>query len=174
MERTTVVFPTPGPPVMTVTLPLIVAATADRWEFESANPVRHSTQGMARSGSIMPQAGRFSRSRRTAAAIPCSARCKGVRKRAGRVSMGSSTRFSSWTSARIACSMIGAGISRRVTACSASTSRKAAQWPLPAISWRQCRTPAWARIRESGAMPSRWAMASAVLKPMPWMSKASR
>ena len=123
MVRTTVVLPTPGPPVMTVTLPLMAVATAERWDSERVMPVRDSAQGMARSGSMVPQTGGPESSRRSPAAMPSSARCKGVRKTAGRPSMGSSTRFSRASSARIACSTIAAGISNSATAFSARSSR---------------------------------------------------
>ena len=43
-----VVFPTPGPPVITVTLLPRAIATASRCEGESVRPVFCSTQGMAR------------------------------------------------------------------------------------------------------------------------------
>lgn len=61
---TMVVLPTPGPPVITMTLLPRTMATASRCEGESVRPVLCSTQGRAFTGSIQPQGGPPLRSRR--------------------------------------------------------------------------------------------------------------
>jgi len=62
-----VVFPTPGPPVMTSTLLISASRMAATWLSASAKPMRFSTHGKALSGSIQgqgsgPFANRVSRS----------------------------------------------------------------------------------------------------------------
>src|SRR3989442_11390298 len=52
---TIVVLPTPGPPVITVTLLCRAIATASRWEGDKVRLVFCSTQGRARAGSMWPQ-----------------------------------------------------------------------------------------------------------------------
>ena len=55
MPLTMVVFPTPGPPVMTNTLDISASRIAATWLSASARPIRPSTQGKALSGSIQGQ-----------------------------------------------------------------------------------------------------------------------
>ena len=74
MALTSVVLPTPGPPVMTMTLEASAARTAAFWLSASVNPVLSSTHGIALSASMAgqgrgPRAIAFNR-----AAIDCSAR----------------------------------------------------------------------------------------------------
>src|SRR6266481_198841 len=52
---TIVVLPTPGPPVITVTLLPRAIVTASRWEGDKVQLVRCSPQGIAFAGSITPQ-----------------------------------------------------------------------------------------------------------------------
>ena len=174
MLFTRVVLPTPGPPVMTITLLASASRTASRWEAERVRPVSPSTQGIAFSATISPQGGAPGARRERLAATPTSARYRGARKRQGRPEISSGIRFSSMISAPIAWSMTVSGISSRAAALRRSSSRAAAQWPRPDISCSTCLTPAWARRGESWASPSLAASASAVLKPTPWMSRASR
>src|SRR5229473_2186238 len=56
-ELTSVVLPTPGPPVITSTLETRATRTASCWLSASASFVRSSTQGMALSASIAGQRG---------------------------------------------------------------------------------------------------------------------
>ena len=55
MALTTVVLPTPGPPVITRTLEASASATADLWLSAKTRPVRCSIQGIAFSASIQGQ-----------------------------------------------------------------------------------------------------------------------
>src|SRR5262245_22828468 len=56
-EFTSVVLPTPGPPVITVTLARSATRTAAFWLSASVSFVRFSTQGIALSTSITGQGG---------------------------------------------------------------------------------------------------------------------
>ena len=77
---TMVVFPTPGPPVMTVTRSRMAQATASRCEPESSKPTRCSAHGTALSGSMFPQGGPPAPSRRPRwPAAPRSERCRAGR-----------------------------------------------------------------------------------------------
>ena len=78
MLFTTVVLPTPGPPVMTVTLPFTEVETAWRCEEESCSPVCSSTQGIAFTVSISPQGILPVSSLAKHQATPFSERYKGV------------------------------------------------------------------------------------------------
>jgi len=67
MALTMVVFPTPGPPVMTSTLDIRASRTAATWLSAMVRPMCFSTHGKALSGSIQghgkaPFASRVSRS----------------------------------------------------------------------------------------------------------------
>src|SRR5258707_14965928 len=65
MDLVSVVFPTPGPPVITMILLANATATACRWLAASFTPSLPSTQGMALSASIAGHGGLpFVRSRR--------------------------------------------------------------------------------------------------------------
>src|SRR5262245_33959204 len=79
---TIVVFPTPGPPVITVTLLWSAVAMASRCEGESVRLVCCSTQGMAFAGSIRPQGSAPLRRRSRCEATPTSARWEGSQKEA--------------------------------------------------------------------------------------------
>ena len=57
IELTSVVLPTPGPPVITSSFDEIASRTAARWLSASVRPVRPSTQGIAVSASMAPQGG---------------------------------------------------------------------------------------------------------------------
>ncbi len=74
MEFTSVVLPTPGPPVITSTLAATAKRSASAWLGARASPVLRSTQGTARPASITGQGGRPSDSRRSRSAIACSER----------------------------------------------------------------------------------------------------
>ena len=57
IELTSVVLPTPGPPVITSTLLERAVRTASRWLAASCRPVRRSTHGIALAASIGGQGG---------------------------------------------------------------------------------------------------------------------
>jgi hypothetical protein len=57
IELTSVVLPTPGPPVITATLEISAVLSARLWLSASASPVRASTQGIALSASIRGRGG---------------------------------------------------------------------------------------------------------------------
>ena len=73
-EFTSVVLPTPGPPVITSTLASTARVSASRWLGARASPVLPSTQGIARAASITSQGGRPWDSRRSRSAMACSER----------------------------------------------------------------------------------------------------
>ncbi len=58
IELTSVVLPTPGPPVMTSTLESSAVRSAWLWLSASTKPVRASTQALALPASIDGQGGR--------------------------------------------------------------------------------------------------------------------
>ena len=76
IELTSVVLPTPGPPVMTSALERSARRTAAFWLSASVRPVFPSTHGIARSGSIADQGGAPAAKRRSRSAISRSARCR--------------------------------------------------------------------------------------------------
>ena len=80
MELTSVVLPTPGPPVMTSTLEASARRTASRWLSARVRPVFSSTQGIALSASIAGQGGAPAAKRSSRSAISRSARCRPARK----------------------------------------------------------------------------------------------
>ncbi len=73
-ELTSVVLPTPGPPVMTSTVDRNASRSASCWLSAKASPVRPSTHGMALSASIGGQGGAPRAKQRRRSAITCSAR----------------------------------------------------------------------------------------------------
>ena len=83
MVLTSVVLPTPGPPVITSTLARSASRTASRWLSARVIPALRSAQGIACSGSTAGQGGRPARSRRSRSAMPCSARCSPARNTHG-------------------------------------------------------------------------------------------
>ena len=71
MELTSVVLPTPGPPVITSTLAATARRSASAWFGARVSPVLFSTQGIARATSTTGQGGRRS-NRPIRSAINCS------------------------------------------------------------------------------------------------------
>ena len=77
MLRTSVVLPTPGPPVMTSSLCWHACRTASFWAAANWMPNRCSTQAIAFSTSMRGKGcGRAEAIRRTDCANPTSARCR--------------------------------------------------------------------------------------------------
>ena len=74
MDLTMVVFPTPGPPVMTSTLDIRARRIAVFWLSASCRPLRCSTHGRALSGSIHGQGSLPLTSRNSRSAMARSAR----------------------------------------------------------------------------------------------------
>ena len=83
MALTMVVFPTPGPPVMTNTLDISASRIAATWLSARARPIRSSTQGKALAGSIQGQGSLPFASRNSRSAMVCSARWKPARNTQG-------------------------------------------------------------------------------------------
>jgi len=73
-ELTSVVLPTPGPPVITSTLALTARRSASAWLGANASPVSASTQGSARAMSIAGQGGERLDKTPIRSAIACSER----------------------------------------------------------------------------------------------------
>src|SRR6516225_119069 len=80
MALTSVVLPTPGPPVMTRTLEVSASMTADLWLSANTRPVRCSIQGIALSGSIHGQGSLPFLSCSSRSAMPRSALYRPARK----------------------------------------------------------------------------------------------
>ena len=74
MEFTSVVLPTPGPPVITNTLLARAIRTASRWLAANCRPVRRSTHGIALAASMGGQHGLPDTRIRNRSAMTCSAR----------------------------------------------------------------------------------------------------
>ncbi len=83
IELTSVVLPTPGPPVMTRTFDRSASRTASRWLSARVMPALLSTHGMALSASIAGQGREPDASVRRRAAMARSARCSPARKMQG-------------------------------------------------------------------------------------------
>ena len=79
-ELTSVVLPTPGPPVITSTFEASATRMASFWLSASASLVRCSTQGIALSASIWGQGGLPTARARSLSAISRSARYRPARK----------------------------------------------------------------------------------------------
>ncbi len=174
MELTSVVLPTPGPPVITRTLEPSARRTASRWLSARVRPVFSSTQGIARSASMAGQGGVPAAKRRSRSAISRSARCRPERNThrcPSSVSATTSPASSSRPSA-VCTRSSGTSSSPRVSAMSCSSGRP--QCPSSMASASAKETPARTRIMAVRSMPSFSAMRSAVRKPMPRMSRASR
>ena len=133
MALTMVVLPTPGPPVITVTLDISARRTAATWLSARARPMCFSTQGKALSGSIqghgsVPFASRVSRS-----AMVRSARCRPARNTHGVTSTWSAITVPSCSSrssaVRISCcgtssSFSASGINSRRAVSGGRTRRR--------------------------------------------------
>jgi hypothetical protein len=89
IEFTSVVLPTPGPPVTTSTFERSASPSASRWLGARPSPVLPSTQGTALSASIPGQGGGPSARRRSRSAMPRSARCRPARNTQARPSTSS-------------------------------------------------------------------------------------
>jgi hypothetical protein len=171
---TTVVLPTPGPPVTTSTSLASAAATAARWLSASTMPARCSTHGMALAGSIAGQGEGAAAIAARRSAMPRSARWSPARKITRRSSTSAATTAPSPSSRASVVSTGAAGASSSVSASGTGASSGRPQWPSSIASASACESPARIRISAVFSIPSRIAIWSAVLKPMPRMSRASR
>ncbi len=152
--RIVIVLPVPGPPVRIARRRSSTARTTAHWASVGArSPVGRSIAPRRRRGSSSMSSRTWRASR---VSTPCMAGSKTrspsttSRPRAARSSMRSSASAPSMRRAR-----------------SASSARGRWQWPSLSASCRAWRSPASRRPGESGGVPSAWASASAVAKPMP-------
>ncbi len=129
MVSSSVVLPTPGPPVITETLAARMVASASRCDGASAFPVRASTRGTSLARSILPQGGAPLARSRSRSPMIVSARCRSFRKRCGSPPMVSATRLRAATSASAACSIGPTSPSRRRAASATASSRGSPVWP---------------------------------------------
>ena len=171
---TSVVLPTPGPPVITETFEASAVRTASAWPGARASPVLRSTQGSALSGSIRGHEGSPAAMSSMRPAIERSARCRPPRKMQGVSSTVSATTAPSASSRSSAVRISPAGTSSSFAASGPSSSSGRAQWPSSIASASAWPMPARTRTIAVFSMPSFMAIASAVTKPMPRMSRASR
>ena len=126
---TMVVLPTPGPPVMTMTLASKASRTAACWLSASVSPVRCSTQGSALSGSIhghgkVPLA-KVSRRSATARSAPC----RPARKTQSVSPTRSAITAPSCSSRSSAVRIRSCGTSSRLPARGTSSPTGRPQWP---------------------------------------------
>ena len=174
IDLTMVVLPTPGPPVMTSTLDISARRIAVFWLSASCRPVRCSTQGRALSGSIHGQGSLPFTSRISRSAMARSARYRPARNTHGVSPTLSAMTVPSDSSRSRAVRISSCGTSSNSSASGINSSVGKPQWPSSIASVRAKEMPARTRIMAVFSMPSFMAMASAVLKPMPRMSRASR
>ena len=174
MALTMVVLPTPGPPVTTSTLEARARRTAALWLGARESPVRSSIQGRALSGSIRGQGRGPAAMRSRRPAMPRSAPNRPARKTQGVSPTRSATTLPSASSSSTAARTRSSGASSSDAASGSSSPAGRPQWPSSMASVSAWPTPARMRTAAVFSMPSRMAMASAVLKPMPRMSRASR
>ena len=129
MASTSVVLPTPGPPVMTVAFDLSANRTASAWPGASDRPLCFSTQGSARSTSMSGQ-GSLPATRSTSrSAIARSARYKPPRNTHGVSATVSATTAPSASSSSRAVRTASSGTSSRRAASGPSSSAGSPQWP---------------------------------------------
>ncbi len=169
-----VVLPTPGPPVITRNLDRTASFSASACRAASFMPSRSSIHGMARSASIARHGGCPAQRLRMRAPITRSAACRPARKTHGVPSTLSPTIVPSATSSSSAPAMSDSGTSSSLAAVACSSWSGRPQWPSSIASLSAYPTPARARIMAVFSMPSVPAIRSAVRKPMPRMSAASR
>ncbi|CAO3429353.1 hypothetical protein [Azospirillum doebereinerae] len=136
IDFTRVVFPTPGPPVITMTLDANAIRTASFWLAANATPSLPSTQVMALSASISGQGGLPARRRVNRLAITRSASQSFRRKTQSRSPVVPATTIPSLSSNRIASSRIATGISRCFSAMARRSSWGSPQWPSSTASRR--------------------------------------
>jgi hypothetical protein len=134
IELTSVVFPTPGPPVMTNSFDERARRIACFWLSASWIASFCSTHGIALSASNAVHGGDPDCKRFTCETMERSALYKGARKTLGTPSTVSATTTSSASSWSIASSMTSCGISSSFTASDTSWLRGKPQWPSPAAS----------------------------------------
>jgi hypothetical protein len=158
MVWTSVVLPTPGPPVITSTLARSARRTASRWLSARVIPALRSAQGIARSGSTAGQGGRPSCSRSSRSAMVCSARYRPARNTHGRPATVSATTAPSASSRASASSTSSGGISSSPAAKPRSSSVGRPQWPWSIASASANAIPARARIMAVFSIPSRSAI----------------
>mmetsp|Transcript_49017 Transcript_49017/g.91246 ORF Transcript_49017/g.91246 Transcript_49017/m.91246 type:complete len:276 (+) Transcript_49017:935-1762(+) len=169
-----VVLPTPGPPVTTSTLEVSAMRSASRWDSPKRMPTFSSTHSMAAGQSTSGQGGGPAAMRTKLSAMRCSIRNKGARKMHSWSPTVVRTRdvlFSSTSSAS------STRLSSTSSTCTAARTRRCLgkpQWPCAVHSERAWRTPARTRCGASFCMPWAPATASAVLNPMPRMSRDRR
>ena len=111
---------------------------------------------------------------RTRAAMARSAWCRPARKTHGVPPTRSATSAPAARSASIAASTRPSGASSNPAAAGTSSAAGRPQCPSSIASARACETPARKRMAAVFSMPSRIASVSAVLKPMPRMSRERR
>ncbi|GJE43579.1 hypothetical protein AEGHOMDF_2758 [Methylobacterium soli] len=173
-ESRVLVLPTPGPPVMTQSFEPSISRTASTCEGESVLPVFCSTQGRALSRSISGQGGVPAARSISRSAMMRSDACSPLRKTQVSPSTMSATTSSPRNSNAMATRIRSASTSKSFCASTARRSVGKPQWPSSMAVWSAKETPARSRCGASFSSPSFIAMASAVRKPMPRISRASR
>ena len=174
MARSTVVLPTPGPPVNTTTLCARAVSTACRWLGDNSMASRASTHGIARAASRPSHGGRPDASARSRAATTSSAACSPARRTSGVPSTSARTSVRSASSSARPSSTRSSATESVVAAVWRSWSSGSPQCPSSSACARQWASPARTRIIASCSMPSWRAMRSAVRKPIPRMSRDRR
>ncbi len=173
IELTSVVLPTPGPPVMTSTLD--ARASAPLRAGSRRGPALSASRPRDRPASIdrwpwrLPGAEHLN-----FAAISRSARYSAVRKTQRRPSTSSPITVPSRSSRPRAVSTSSAGTSSNSRAKRGDPRCGRPQWPSSIASASANEISARTRISAVFSIPSLAAIWSAVRKPMPWMSRASR
>ena len=171
---TIVVLPTPGPPVMTSTLDMRASRIAAIWLSARTRPIRFSTDGR-----LCPDQSRATTVSHVPAALGARRLCvppdrdqPEIRKAFRQP--GRQLRCPPVVRARRQSGLVVAALratSRPAAPAGPSATRNDPR-PLPRSVHRKC--PARTRIMAVFSMPSFAAIASAVLKPMPRISRASR
>ena len=144
------------------------------WLSASVKPVRCSIQGMAFSGSIQGQGSLPLLRVESRSAMARSARWRPARKTQSVSPRRSAITVPSASSRSSAVRISSCGTSRSFSASGVSSAMGRPQWPSSIASVSAYEMPARTRIMAVLSMPSFMAMASAVLKPMPRMSRARR
>jgi hypothetical protein len=133
---TSVVLPTPGPPVITMTLDARAVRVAFFWLSAKARPVFPSTQGIALSAAISGHGGGPSIRTFKRETMDCSARYRLARNTQGRFPMESAMTPPASSSSFNASVIRDSGISKSLTARGISSSRGKPQCPSSSDSVR--------------------------------------
>ena len=153
-ELSSVVLPTPGPPVMMRTRLWLATLIASFWLTASSRPVFFSHHSMAFPMSITGWVDGWLAMARIFAAMPTSAARNAGRKMSVCSPICSST-SSRFTSSRASASRTKfSSTASNMVACSISISRGNAQCPELVASSKVCEIPAHARMIESRGMPT--------------------